>query len=192
MKILIIDNGTSFLKELCSLLKNHKITIISLDEASSKKAKEFDLAILSGGHKYSLKHHANKYSKELNILKHIHIPVLGICLGFEIIAFLFGAKLARLHKKEKGIVEVSLSKDIITAGLKTIKVYESHRWVIKNPGRNLVSIGTSRDGVEIIKHKSKSIYGFQFHPEITRPSADGKKIFLKVISVINKSKKHSL
>ncbi len=186
MKILIIDNGTSFLSKLKNLLKNNDLTIIPFNKISVRDANNFDFIILSGGHKYSVLNHKKNYHNELEIIRKSNKPMLGICLGFELIAFDFGCKLKRLRVKEKGIVQIELTKDKIIKNLKSIKVYESHRWVIKEVSKYLLPLGVSVDGIEIIKHKSKPIYGFQFHPEIVRNGLDSKVLFSNLLSIITK------
>ena len=188
MKILIIDNGTSFLFKLKKLFIGNDIVIIPFYTITVKEAREFDLIVLSGGHKYSVEHHEKEYHNELEIIRKAKKPVLGICLGFELIAYNYGCELKRLRKKEKGIVTIELIPDDITKGLNEIKVFESHRWVIKSPGKKLIALGSSKDGIEIIKHKTKPIYGFQFHPEIIRNGLKGKLLFSNFLSVISRSK----
>ncbi len=183
MKILIIDNGTSYIKKLEKLFKGHEISVVNFDSVSVKQAKQFDLIVLSGGHKYSVLNHQNKYRSELEIIKKANKPILGICLGFELIALNYDCQLKRLRVKEKGIISIELIPDDITKDLKTIKVFENHRWVIKDPGK-LISLGSSKDGIEIIKHKTKPIYGLQFHPEMMRSNTTSRKLFSNILKTL--------
>lgn len=165
-KILIIDNGSKQLDKLKKLLDNHDVTVIKR-EAIYLPVGNFDLIILSGGGEYSVINDTEVFKKELELIKNVQVPLIGICLGSELVAFAFGATLEKSPVKKRGFV------DIKTVGAespfdknKTIKVYESHRWSIKELGDNLVGIAKSDDGWEIVKHKIKSIYRLQFHPEM--------------------------
>lgn len=86
---------------------------------------------------------------------------------------MFGAELHKLDIHRKGPFTINvLKKDRIFEGLKdTLNIYEYHRYSMKNFDEHLVLLAESIDGAEIIKHKDKNIYGFQFHPEA---SEDGK------------------
>ena len=186
MKILIIDNGTSFLIKLKNLFKGHDISVSPFNLVTVTEAKKFDLIVLSGGHKYPVINHAKQFKAELDIINKARKPILGICLGFELIAFNYKCKLKRLKEKEKGVISINLIKDLITKKLDSINVYESHRWAIQDPGKNLIALGKSKDGIEIVKHRTKHIYGFQFHPEIVKDKSKGKQLFSNFLSVIMK------
>lgn len=45
----------------------------------------------------------------------------------------------------------------------------------------------SKDGVEIIKHKQKIIYGFQFHPEMFPDQTQGDELFANLINLVQNS-----
>ena len=66
-------------------------------------------------------------------------------------------------------------------------VYEAHRWIIPQLGRDLIGIAQSANGYEIIKHKSRQIYGLQFHPEKYTKKSSGKYIFNQIVDVIKNS-----
>ena len=57
-----------------------------------------------------------------------------------------------------------------------LDVFESHTWVVKNPPPDFNVYGTSQNGIEIIKHKTKPILATQFHPEV-RENNSGNIIF---------------
>lgn len=185
MKILIIDNGSSYINSLARLVSPHNVTIKSYDQISTADTTTNDLVILSGGHKFSVIGHEQIFSKEIEIIQNSAVPILGICLGFELIAHAYGAQMAKLMAKEKNIVELNkLIGDPIFSNLDSIKVFESHRWVVTDSGDNLIALAESKDGVEIVKHKHKLIYGFQFHPEMFGNSTEGNEIFANFINIV--------
>ncbi|MEI6144754.1 MAG: gamma-glutamyl-gamma-aminobutyrate hydrolase family protein, partial [Candidatus Berkelbacteria bacterium] len=59
-----------------------------------------------------------------------------------------------------------IQNDPIFANISNLKVYESHRWIVKKVGEDLLALAKSEDGIEVIKHKNRLIYGVQFHPEM--------------------------
>ena len=181
MKILLIDNGTAYHEKLLELLSYYEVVIRRVNDHNFI-VDNADVIILSGGHSNSVINHQKFYKKEIDLIRNNQKPLLGICLGAELLGFTFGASLKRMKKKEKGIVKLEIdSDDGIFEGMNNIFVYESHRWVIKELGSTLVGLARSTDGYEIIKHKDFPFYGFQFHPEMLVDRTSGEKIFRNLI-----------
>lgn len=184
LKALIIDNGSSYIQRIPSLLGGDLFDITTYDSISPKV--DYDYYILSGGHYYPIMGHENKYAKEVELIKSTQKPILGICLGFQMIAYSFEASLKRLEIKKQGILDITLleKSDPLFTGLNAISVYESHRWVVEKLGNDLLPLASSPDGIEIIKHKSKNIYGLQFHPEMFPDQTQGDEIFANFHKIV--------
>lgn len=185
MKILLIDNGSKYLEKLKSLVSAHSLIIKKYTEIDIHDQEEYDLIILSGGHIISVVGHEDDFGKEINLIRSTKTPVLGICLGFELIAYTYGAWLERLETKENTVLDLHpTAEDPIFKNINVIKVYENHRWVITKESPDLHGLAISEDGIEIIKHKSKLIYGFQFHPEMFVSQTQGDEIFANFIKIV--------
>ena len=106
----------------------------------------------------------------------IGIPVLGICLGFQMIAAHVGVKVATGEKREFGVHPLRLTgKDPLFSGIKTrTPVLQSHGDKIF-PSKKISVIG-STDNAPVAAGRSKHLVGVQFHPEVT-DSRDGAKLF---------------
>lgn len=181
MRILLIDNGSKHLQNLLRLLKKNEIVTIPFF-VKYPRTDDFDLIILSGGSRYSVLNNPDKFGQEISIVKKSKVPIIGICEGCEIIAYAYGSTLERLEKKTKGIKEILITKkyDFIPS-TNSFKVYEAHHWSITKLGRILLGLAKSKNGFEIIKHKNKNIYGFQFHPEMLVEKTLGDEIFNSLI-----------
>jgi GMP synthase-like glutamine amidotransferase len=178
MKILIVDNGTSYLPQLITLLGDNIFHVVKYSEISFVIDNDFDAIVLSGGHDFSVSGNEDMFRKEMDFVKNSNKPIFGICLGFEIIASAFGAKLELMEKKERGILDIQITKpDEIFVNIPNFQVFESHRWVIKDPVDEFIVLACSKDGIEAIKHKTKSIYAVQFHPEMFVEKTCGNEIF---------------
>jgi len=185
MKILIIDNGTSYLSQLENLLSDHSYQVVKYSEIDSINTDTFDATILSGGHDFPVKGNEEKLQKEIDFVKNSKKPIFGICFGFEIIASAFGAKLELMKSKERGIIDIEiLEPDEIFSNIPNFQVFESHRWVVKEPASELIALASSRDGIEAIKHKTKPIYAVQFHPEVFVKKTCGDEIFQNFLNSI--------
>ena len=189
--ILIIDNNEKrFMKLLRSFLKNRgfKYKIKDFRKISPRDTKAFDAIILSGGIGISNNPYLPEFSKEVELIKKTRKPILGICLGFELICHAYESEITEMKimsHLERGIFNIKIRKkdDIFKNCPKIMRVFDSHRWGFINAGERLEVLATSKDGVEAVKHKTKPIYGVQFHPEVTRNNQGYKAIenFLRLI-----------
>lgn len=170
MKTLIINNHTKYLEQLCSFFENS--TVIQREDIRDNfDFKMYDLLVFSGGSNIpTVLRHSEDYITEINIIKKVTIPIIGICLGAEIIVRAFKGELQELPVKLRGIIELK----IIDAELKrlnksdTIKVFEGHHIGIKTVPKYFAISAYSDYGPEIIKHIAKPIFAIQFHPEISK------------------------
>lgn len=182
MKILVIDNGSKFIKRLLKSLSKHHVDLVDFGEINLKKAESYDKIILSGG-SLPVVFYRKEYNKEIVLIKKSKVPILGICLGFELIADAFGEKLVRMNTKEKEVIEAHrIKEDKIMQGLDRFRVFESHIWALKKCNR-LIPIAKSRRGIEIIKHPKRKIYGVQFHPEMFHRKTEGLKLLNNFINL---------
>ncbi len=177
MNILIIDNGTSYLPQLKNLLRNHDITVEKYFELKDVSFERFDIVVLSGGHSIPLLGNESRFEKEIDFVRNADRPIFGICFGFEIIAHVYGASLELMDKKEKGIMKINIIPDDIFLNIFEFEVFESHRWVIREIPDNLVALASSKDGIEMVRHKDKPVYATQFHPEMFLETTCGDEVF---------------
>mgnify|MGYP003393175454 CR=1 FL=1 len=185
MKILVIDNGTSYLPQLKNLLSGHDICVINYSEISATDINSFNLIILSGGHKFSVKGSDEQLNQEMELVKNSSKPIFGICFGFEVIAYTFGAKLKLMESKELGVIDIRVvESDKIFSNISNFQVFESHRWIIEESVSDLTVLARSKDGIEAIKHKNRPIYGVQFHPEMFVEKTCGDELFSNFLKTI--------
>jgi GMP synthase (glutamine-hydrolysing) len=183
MNLLIVDNLTSGINTLENALKKYQFDVVNYDKINKNLINGYDKIILSGGHAFDLLHKNNKYKKELLLIKNSKKPIFGICLGFQLICRTFGASMGDLKRYHKGILKISrLRSDSLLKGLpKEFGVFEYHRHIVKSVGKSLVPLAKSKDGIEIVKHVSKPIWGTQFHPEKLIKANLGRKVLINFI-----------
>jgi GMP synthase-like glutamine amidotransferase len=174
MKVLLVDNGTSYLPQLQSLLSVADVKVTPFQKLTKHNFDHYDLIILSGGHKYAVMSHRREYSRELNLIMTSNKPVIGICLGFELVVTAFGGKLKLLrHKVHREVGITFTHPDPISRRRTAYTVFESHRRGVKYLPPTLIPLARSYHGIEIIKHQTRPIYAFQFHPEMSRVGEGG-------------------
>lgn len=184
MKVLLIDNGTTLLEKLCTLIPGDEI-VHRPNDIKISDSKNFDLIILSGSKDLTVKYDQEYFKKEIELIKISKIPLIGICLGCELIATAFGGTIKRLDERHSGIRDITAVSDNKILALEkgeSYKVYEGHRWIIDTAPQNFDVLATSDEGPEIIKHNTLPIWGFQFHPENLTDQTEGDEIFLNLFS----------
>jgi len=98
------------------------------------------------------------------------IPILGVCLGHQAIAEVFGGRVVRgevpFHGKTS---EIYHHGEGVLEGLPSpFRATRYHSLVVERPSlpEELKVVATTLDGtIMAIQHKSLPVYGVQFHPE---------------------------
>ncbi|MBN1901844.1 glutamine-hydrolyzing GMP synthase [Candidatus Sumerlaeota bacterium] len=122
--------------------------------------------ILSGGPASALQTKAPTVSKKLFDLD---IPILGICYGMQLMAYLLDGKITRGNTREYGRSEIRIQSD--SALFKGIPdgntVWMSHGDSVgKVPSGFRILAGSHDCPVTAMGHKTKPLFGVQFHPEV--------------------------
>ena len=187
-KILIIDNGSKFSSWLEEELKLQKIpfkAILPAQKVNFKRLKNISGVILTGGPK---KPSTRNLTNDYKALEEFSVPILGICLGHQTIATHFGAIIIILKKNQNKVEKIKITKpkDPIFKGIKTnAYLREFHKYAVKDIPKDFVLLAKSKAcKIEAMKHKTKKIYSFQGHPEVS--GLDGSIIlrnFLKMCGV---------
>lgn len=185
--IVVVDNNKKGDKDsLFKVLKDLKFNFIVLQSSKALRLKDVEGIIFSGG-ALSLKRklYIDGLKADFSSLLNYDVPILGICLGHEIIAEAFGAKIGSM---DNGVECNSLRINILNnRGIfkelpKHIYVYESHYNYVKNlPSSLVVSASSQRNKVEAFFHKKRPIFGVQFHPEDS--GEFGKKILINFLKI---------
>ena len=171
MKILLIDNYDSFTYNLyhyLSMLKcnvdvyrNDKIKIEKIKKNNYKKI------VISPG-----PGNPDQAGNCLKIVKHFYkkIPILGVCLGHQIIGQVFSSKIVVAKKLMHGKTSLIFHrrKGIFKGVKKVISATRYHSLIIdrKTLGKDLIVTAETKDKIIMgIMHKKYSVHGVQFHPE---------------------------
>lgn len=173
MKILLVNNHTVHIDSLRSELVGHELEVLEYRPGVKFNDQDKDLVILSGGggegYELTDTHKPGHlwYEDEIDYVQRCKKPLLGICMGFEIICYTYGSSLVKQDRLLQGYMNINLSG--LPAGTsqpKTLRQFESHNWHIENVSpKNFKVLADSTSGVEIIKHRNKKIWASQFHPE---------------------------
>ncbi|MFY9216124.1 MAG: aminodeoxychorismate/anthranilate synthase component II [Flavobacteriaceae bacterium] len=185
--ILLIDNYDSFTYNLVHYLEElgAQVTVRRNNKISLEEVAAFSHIVLSPG---------PGIPDEAGLLKEIiaaYAPtkkILGVCLGQQAIAEVFGGSLENLSEVYHGIaspIQITDPQSKLFKELPTeVVVGRYHSWVVsKNLPEVLKVTAIDSEGqIMALEHKSYPVYAVQFHPEsILTPS--GKKMLANWLGV---------
>jgi len=179
-ELLIFDNYDSFTYNLVHLVEkilHKKVDVVKNDEFDAVSLSGYKKIIFSPGP--GLPAEAG-IMKELIFRETGKAAMLGVCLGLQAIAEVFGSRLRNLKKVNHG-----LSLPVIYR--ENCKLFNGisnpflggryHSWVVENDGLpSCFEVIADDPGGEImaLQHKTYNITGVQFHPEsILTPEGEG-------------------
>ena len=171
MNILLIDNYDSFTYNLFHYISKYKrnVEVIRNDKIDGKTIlkKKYHKIVISPG-----PGNPNQAGNCLKIVKEVHkkIPILGVCLGHQIIGQVFGSKIVQAKKLMHGKTSKIFSKKIgILKNLpKKFDATRYHSLIIdkKSLSKDLEITAETENGLIMgVKHKKYHVHGVQFHPE---------------------------
>lgn len=171
MKILILDNYDSFTYNLVHIVRElkYEYDVYRNDKITLEEVDKYDKILLSPG---------PGIPDEAGIMKALirtYAPtksILGICLGHQGIAEVFGASLFNIPKVLHGVTSQTSVEDIEEILFKdlpiTFQVCHYHSWAVSPESLTPDLVVTARNAEGMImgiRHKKYDVRGLQFHPE---------------------------
>lgn len=189
MRSLIIDNYDSYTYNLFQLIgrvSGIEPLVIKNDELTYQEILylDFDNVIISPGPGSPEKEKDFGVCKE--IIEKLDKPILGICLGHQGIYYYNGGKIIRarepMHGRQSQVIHNG--KNLFKGIKNNFIVTRYHSLTCQDKELENINIDArTPDGVVMaISHKTKPIYGLQFHPE-SIASEFGEKIIENFINI---------
>ncbi len=171
MKILVLDNYDSFTYNLVHLIREngYAVDIFRNDKISLEEAGRYDKILLSPGPGIPdeagiMKQVVNEYGPSKSIL--------GICLGHQGIAEVYGASLFNIPKVLHGVTSITEIKDQDEYLFKNVpakfQATHYHSWaVVPESIPSVLKVTAVNDEGMImgLSHQRYDVKGLQFHPE---------------------------
>lgn len=172
MKVLLIDNYDSFSYNLAQLLRQSGLCeydVVLNDQILLEEIAQYDKILISPGP--GLPAEAGITNAVISAFAPVK-SILGICLGHQAIAEVFGARLFQMPFAQHGqtVRAQLLSKsDLLFTGLpETFMVALYHSWSVDGaslPSSLRVTATTDDGHILGIRHHLYDVAGLQFHPE---------------------------
>ncbi len=168
--IAILDFGSQYSQLIARRVReNHVYSEVLPPDTTPQRLRELDVKgiILSGGP-------ASVYEKgaprcDPGVLD-LGVPMLGICYGMQIACQILGGKVRAGQTREYGRVRLHVQKPVgvLAHCPGEISVWMSHGDVVMQVADCFESIAaTSGCPVAAVRHKTRPVFGVQFHPEVT-------------------------
>lgn len=171
MNILVLDNYDSFVYNLVHGVRElgfgDNMTIVRNDKISLNEVNQYDKILLSPG---------PGIPDEAGVMKELirqyasSKSILGICLGHQAIAEVYGARLYNMYEVLHGIEgKLTEHNDDLFEGMPTeFKVGHYHSWAVEEVSISSPLKITAKDKSGLvmgIAHEHYDVKGLQFHPE---------------------------
>lgn len=188
MNILLIDNQSDTFAELESavIAAGHDVTTIGYRDIPHYAADEYNAIILSGGWWYDDEVELlEQYAEELALIRDCPVPILGICIGMQLMHVALEQTVPLLDAPQSGSKQIAVTE----LGQKQygfapqMEVHKNHTRGILEVDPEFDVLATSPGHVEMMIHQTKPLLGVQFHPEVGDPSTAGQ-LINKLLSCI--------
>jgi GMP synthase (glutamine-hydrolysing) len=189
MRILVIDNGGQWTHREWRVLRDLNVEVEITPNNTPLSEIKADALVLSGG--------APRVGVNAQLMgrcgEYIEsgLPVLGICAGHQFMATHLGGKAGPSNVPEFGKTMVTVDdEDDLFKGLPTEFVaWESHNDEVTAMPPDFVALAHSDNcPIQAMKHKTKPLYGLQFHPEVEHTD-NGYDMFQAFIDICESRKK---
>jgi GMP synthase (glutamine-hydrolysing) len=185
VKVALIYYGGQYNHLILKNLRYLGAEAVSVDPNSTlEQMRYYDCVVFSGG-PYSVESEISKMGNSPTFVRELTVPMLGICLGHQLIAYALGGKVGKSRRPEFGLTRIVVNDhDTILQNMpKEFNAWESHNDEVIEPAPGFRVLASSENTkVQATVNEQRGIFTVQFHPEVkhTEQGLEVFKNFLKV------------
>ena len=167
-KIVVLDFGSQYSHLICRRIRDFSVyaELVPFDTSLETINKMNPKGIIFSGGPSSV------YDSDAPIpdekIFQLHVPILGICYGHQIIVNNFGGKIKHANKEYgSSVLTVDNDSDILNGIGNSVRAWMSHGDEAEDVPDGFEIIGhTESSRSAAIVNKQKTVFGIQFHPEV--------------------------
>jgi GMP synthase (glutamine-hydrolysing) len=186
VSVYVVDNGGQWTHRIWRVLREIECETKIIPNTTAVNEIDADGLIMSGGAP-RIAWESPKLGNCIDYLNEFDGPILGICVGLQLMAIHCGGKAGPSKVPEYGLARIRvMEEDDLFKGLpKEFLVWESHNDEVKEaPGFAILAV-SDNCSVQAVKHLNKLYYGVQFHPEVNN-TEHGEDILRNFVNVAGK------
>ncbi len=174
--IAILDFGSQYVQLIARRVRENQVhSMIFAPAVSPAVLKQNNVIglILSGGP-------ASAYAEDAPqpdpAIFDLNLPTFGICYGMQVVCRHLGGAIAPAQRHEYGrtSLHVQASDPLLAHVPREAAVWMSHGDIVADFGPDFTTLARTKNCPNaVVKHKHRSIYGVQFHPEVTHTPQGG-------------------
>jgi len=167
VKVYVVDNGGQWTHRIWRVLREVGCDSKIIPNTTPVGEIDADALVLSGGAPRVV-WESPKLGNCIDYFERFQGPILGECLGMQLMAIHFGGKAGPSEIPEYGLSRLRvIEEDDLFKGLpKEFLVWESHNDEVKEAPSFTVLALSENCRIQAVKHWHKPFYGVQFHPEV--------------------------
>ena len=183
-KVYVIDNGGQWTHRIWRVLREIGCESKIIPNTTPVSEIDADALVMSGGAP-RVAWEAPKLGNCTDYLNEFHGPIMGICVGLQLMAIHCGGKAGPSRVPEYGLAKIRvIEEDDLFMGLpKEFLVWESHNDEVKDAPDFTVLAVSENCSVQAVKHLKKPYYGVQFHPEVNN-TEHGEEIYRNFVNTV--------
>lgn len=183
VKVYVVDNGGQWTHRIWRILREIGCDSKIITNTTLANEIDADALILSGGAP-RIAWESPRLGNCTDYFDHFQGPILGICVGLQLMAIHFGGKAGPSELPEYGLAELQvLDEDDLFKGLpKKFSVWESHNDEVKEAPGFKVLATSENCKIQALKLVDKPLYGVQFHPEVNN-TEHGEEVLRNFVNV---------
>jgi GMP synthase (glutamine-hydrolysing) len=184
VKVYVVDNGGQWTHRIWRVLREIGCDSKIIRNTTPVNEIDADALVLSGG-ALRIAWESPRLGRCADYLKQFQGPILGICVGLQLMAVYCGGEAGPCEVPEFGLAKIRvIDEDDLFKGVpKEFLVWESHNDEVKAAKEFTVLAVSENCSVQAVKHLWKPHYGVQFHPEVNN-TEHGEDIFRNFIDTV--------
>jgi GMP synthase (glutamine-hydrolysing) len=183
----VVFNGGQYNSLIALALEKSGVKTKLIDNKKPQSELKAADGVVIGGGPWSLPNDLEKLGSLPDSLKELSIPILGVCLGHQLVSLVYGGTIGIAEIPEFGKVTINIidpSSQLIQNMGNSFIAWSSHNDEVQNLPSDFKIVGSSEHcKTQIVENIAKKIWGIQFHAEVSHTPL-GEHIYRNFVKIV--------